>query len=84
MSKNLRPIPEGSGEKRYTVVCHTKEGWENIHQLLCDDNTEEDNIPSHSCECCDDSKMIDTMGTYMLTDAEVEILKNHPQVAVLI
>lgn len=26
MSENLRPIPEGSGEKRYTVVCHTKEG----------------------------------------------------------
>ena len=81
MTENLRPIPEGSGEKRYTVVCHTKEGWENIHQLLCDDNTEEDNVPSHSCECCDDSKMIETMGTYMLTDAEVEILKNHPQVA---
>lgn len=81
MTENLRPIPEGSGEKRYTVVCHTKEGWENIHQLLCDDNTEEDNVPSHSCECCDDSKMIDTMGTYMLTDAEVEILKDHPQVA---
>ena len=81
MTENLRPIPEGSGEKRYTVVCHTKEGWENIHQLLCDDNTEEDSVPSHSCECCDDSKMIDNMGTYMLTDAEVEILKNHPQVA---
>lgn len=81
MTENLRPIPEGSGEKRYTVVCHTKEGWENIHQLLCDDNTEDENIPSHSCECCDDSKMIDNMGTYMLTDAEVEILKDHPQVA---
>lgn len=81
MTQNLRTIPEGSEEKRYTVVCHTKEGWENIHQLLCDDNTEEDNVPSHHCECCDDIKMIDTMGTYMLTDAEVEILKNHPQVA---
>ena len=73
-------VPEGTGKKRYMVVCSNGEDWKSIHEVLIKDGTLEDNIPSDSCECCDESELIDRIGYYLLTDAEVEDIKKHPKV----
>ena len=73
-------VPEGTGKKRYMVVCSNGQDWKSIHELLIKDGTLDDNIPSNSCECCDESKLIDRIGYYLLTDVEVEDIKKHPKV----
>ena len=73
-------VPEGTGKKRYMIVCSNGEDWKSIHEVLIKDGTLEDNIPSDSCECCDESELIDRIGYYLLTDAEVEDIKKHPKV----
>lgn len=76
---DLAFVPE-TGKKEYVIVCHSKEDWESIHELLMQDGTLEDNIPSHSCECINDLRHSDTRGIYLLDDEEVEQIKNHPKV----
>ena len=76
----LPKVPSGSGKKQYAVGCHTPEDWDHIHKVLMEDGTLEDNIPKHSIECVDDKKISKTRAVYLLDDAEVESLTNHPKV----
>ena len=76
----LPKVPSGSGKKRYAVGCYTPEDWDHIHKVLMEDGTLEDNIPKDSIECVDDKKISKTRAIYLLDDAEVESLKNHPKV----
>lgn len=79
-TENNFPTVPDDGEKRYNVICKDGEDWKYIHQLLSEDNTTEENIPTHCCECCNDHVVTECMGTYLLTDDEVELLKQHEKV----
>ena len=79
-TENNFPTVPDDGEKRYDVICKDGEDWKYIHQLLSEDNTTEENIPTHCCECCNDHVVTECMGTYLLTDDEVELLKQHEKV----
>tara|TARA_B100000902_G_C27309265_1_gene917383 strand:+ start:612 stop:3389 length:2778 start_codon:yes stop_codon:yes gene_type:complete len=72
--------PEGTGKKRYTVTCKDIGDWKYIHEVLMEDGTLEDNIPSDKCECVNEYKTCGRIGTYLLSDAEVEDLRNHSKV----
>ena len=76
----LPKVPSGSGKKRYAVGCYTPEDWDHIHKVLMEDGTLEDNIPKDSIECVNDKKISKTRAVYLLDDAEVESLRNHPKV----
>ena len=76
----LPKVPSGSGKKRYAVGCSIPEDWDHIHKVLMEDGTLEDNIPKHTIECVDDKKISKTRAVYLLDDAEVESLTNHPKV----
>ena len=73
-------VPEGTGKKRYIVTCKNSGDWKYIHKVLMEDGTLEDNITSDKCDCVNEYKTCDRIGTYLLDDAEVESLKNHPKV----
>ena len=73
-------VPEGTGKKRYIVTCKDGSDWNHIHKVLMEDGTLEDNIPSDKCDCVNEYKTCDRIGTYLLDDAEVEDLKNHSMV----
>ena len=77
---SLDSVPEGTGKKLYTIGCYTKEDWEHIHEVLMQDGTLEDNIPSSSIECADEKGHSETRGTYLLDDEEAAALKDHPRV----
>ena len=77
---NLAFVPEGTGEKEYYVGCYQAEDWDHIHEILMQDGTLEDNIPSRSVGCvnsCDHSKK---RAIYILDDAEADALRNDPRV----
>lgn len=77
---SLDCVPEGTGKKLYTIGCYTKEDWKHVHEVLMQDGTLEDNIPSSSIECADEKAHSDTRGTYLLDDEEAAALKDHPRV----
>lgn len=66
--------------KYYQVIVKEAKDWQSIHDILMQDGTLEDNIPSHSCECVDDKPHSQTRSTYILTDDEVDDLQNHPSI----
>lgn len=74
--------PEASPttKKEFIVGCYTPEDWEEIHSFLVSNNTSEDNVPSESIECCNETKHSKKRGIYSLTDQEAESLKDHPKV----
>lgn len=67
-------------KKEYYVGCYTDDDWNYVHEILMQDGTLEDNIPSHCCDCVNDCKHSPTRGIYLLTDQEAQELKNHPRV----
>jgi hypothetical protein len=66
--------------KLYAVGCYTAEDWEYIHEILLEDGTLENNIPSESIGCSDLKEHSPTRAVYLLSDEEAEELKNHPKV----
>ena len=77
----LAKEPTGESQKKeYYVGCYKKEDWEFIHEELKKDGSLEDNIPSGSCDVINDCLFSDTIGIYLLNDAEVASLRNHPKV----
>ena len=68
-----------SEKKYYTVI--TEEGcWKDIHDLLCNETCGCDHIPDRVVECYDEVDHIERMGTYLLSDDEATLLKNHENV----
>lgn len=78
--ETLPKEPEGDVKKEYYVGCYTDEDWNYVHEILTQDGTLEDNIPSDSCECSNECKHSPVRGIYLLTDSEAEQLRNHPKV----
>ena len=73
-------VPDGDGEKWYTVVCANGEDWKYIHDRIVEDDCQESNIPTPHRDCVDESKSCSRMGSFLLNDAEAEDLRNHPKV----
>ncbi|NBP02132.1 MAG: hypothetical protein EBU90_18775 [Proteobacteria bacterium] len=71
---------DDNAKKEYVVGCYSAEDWEYIHEVLTTDGTLEDNIPSYSCECCNDCLHSETRGIYLLSDEEAQKLINHSRV----
>ena len=76
----LPTVPEDDGPKKYRVICKTADDWKYIHKLLIEESTSEEYVPDEKCECYKEHKSIPKMGSYSLTDAQVERLKQHDKV----
>lgn len=64
----------------YEICVHTAEDWQYIHEILMQDGTLEDNIPTRSCECISEKCCSPTRSVYMLSDDEVAQLINHEKI----
>jgi len=64
----------------YQICVHYAEDWQYIHDILMQDGTLEDNIPSRSCDCVSDMCCSPTRGVYLLSDDEVAQLINHDKI----
>ena len=69
-----------NSKKEYIVGCFTPDDWTYIHQVLLEDGTLEDNIPSQTVNCVDDYKHSPLRGRYLLNDVEAEQLRSHEKV----
>ena len=78
--KTLPKVPTYGEKKEYVVLCHSKDDWKHIHEVLMQDGTLEDNIPSRSVDCPSSLRHSDVRGVYLLDDDEVGQLRNHPSV----
>ena len=78
-AEGLRFVPEGTGLKVYCVVCQNASDWNEIHNYIINEN-EIDNIPNRKIECTNLKKSCDRIGSYEMSDAEAEQLKNHPKI----
>jgi hypothetical protein len=67
-------------KKYYQLGTYTAEDWQYIHEVLMQDGTLEDNIPSRGIECIDDKLHSETRATYLLSEDEVEQLSKHPKI----
>ena len=64
-------------EKRYYVVGVTEpQVWDCVHEVLTQDGTSDDNIPSRAVECTDLKEHSPTRAVYLLTDEEAEQLSH--------
>jgi len=66
--------------KNYQVKAKTAEAWQRIHTELLSGGTNENHIPSRKCTSKDNVSFSPTRGSYQLSLAEVEELKNHPDI----
>lgn len=71
---------DSNSKKEYIVGCFTPDDWTHIHQVLLEDGTLDDNVPSQTVDCVDDYKHSPVRGRYLLNDAEAEKLRNHEKV----
>ena len=78
-AEGLRFVPDGVGPKVYCVVCANASDWNEIHDYIINKN-EIDGIPNRKIECTNLKKTCNRIGSYMISDAEAEQLKNHPKV----
>ena len=78
-SQGLRFVPEGDVPKVYCVVCANASDWNEIHNYIINEN-EIDGIPNRKIECTNLKKTCDRIGSYEISDAEAEQLRNHPKV----
>lgn len=69
-----------NAKKEYYVGCYSADDWKYIHEILIQDGTLEDNIPSCSCTCINDCIHSPVRGIYLLNDSEANQLKNHSRV----
>ena len=79
--KTWATVPDHPEDKKeYTIGCHEESDWKYIHEILMQDGTLEDNIPSRHVDCTNQFNHSPTRGTYLLDDMEVEALRQHPKV----
>jgi hypothetical protein len=67
-------------QKYYAVGVTTPDAWEYVHNLLTQDGSLDDNIPTRSIECTDLKEHSATRAVYLMTDAEAEQLSGHPDI----
>jgi hypothetical protein len=67
-------------KKRYIVGCTAPADWEYIHELLTQDGTLDDNIPTESITSDDLKEHSPTRASYLLTDAEADLVRDHEKV----
>lgn len=68
-------------KKRYAVGCTAPEDWQYIHELLTQDGTLEDNIPSDAIVVDDIKEHSPTRAVYLLTDEEAALVESHEKVS---
>ena len=78
-AEGLRFVPEGTGPKVYCVVCANASDWVEIHNYIINEN-EIDGIPNRKIECTNPKKTCDRIGSYEMSDAEAEQLRNHSKI----
>lgn len=66
--------------KCYSICCTTAESWQYVHDILTQDGSIDDNIPSRQIEVADIQDHSETRAVYIMTDAEAAQLKNHPDI----
>jgi len=69
-----------SDKKYYAIGTTTPEAWERVHEILTQDGTLEDNIPTRPVECTDLKEHSPTRAVYLLNDEEAAQLSQHPEV----
>ena len=69
-----------SEKKRYVVGCTAAEDWEYIHELLTQDGTLDDNIPTEAITSDDLKEHSPTRASYLLTDEEAALVEAHEKV----
>ena len=69
-----------SEKKRYIVGCTAPADWEYIHELLTQDGTLDDNIPTEAITSDDLKEHSPTRASYLLTDAEADLVRDHEKV----
>ncbi len=69
-----------SEKKRYIVGCTAAADWEYIHELLTQDGTLDDNIPTEAITSDDLKEHSPTRASYLLTDEEADLVRNHEKV----
>ena len=68
-------------KKRYAVGCTAPEDWQYIHELLTQDGTLEDNIPSDAIAVDDLKEHSPTRAVYLLTEEEATLVEAHEKVS---
>lgn len=68
-------------KKRYAVGCTAPEDWQYIHEVLTQDGTLEDNIPSDAIAVDDLKEHSPTRAVYLLTDDEAALVEAHEKVS---
>jgi len=68
-------------KKRYAVGCTAPEDWQYIHELLTQDGTLDDNIPSDAIAVDDLKQHSPTRAVYLLTDEEAALVEAHEKVS---
>tara|TARA_Y100001970_G_scaffold40807_1_gene50319 strand:+ start:478 stop:4686 length:4209 start_codon:yes stop_codon:yes gene_type:complete len=63
----------------YMVIVNLPEDWEVVHNYIINEN-EIDGIPNRKVECSNDQPFSLRTSIYMMSAAEVEVLKTHPKV----
>jgi len=63
----------------YMVIVNLPEDWEEVHNYIINEN-EIDGIPNRKVECSNDQPFSLRTSIYMMSVAEVEVLKTHPKV----
>lgn len=66
--------------KYYQLSTHTELQWDELNAELINRGHTCNYIPDRSVDCVDDQMHSLTRGTYLLTDTEVELLKNDPRI----
>ena len=77
--EGLRFVPEGTGPKVYSVVCANASDWNEVHNYIINEN-EIDGIPNRKVECTNLKKTCNRIGSYEMSDAEAEQLRNHSKI----
>lgn len=69
-----------SEQKHYAISATTEQAWEELHRILTQDGSIDDNIPSRAITCTDLKEHSPTRAVYLMTDDEATQLANHPDI----
>jgi hypothetical protein len=67
-------------QKYYAVGVTTSEVWDNVHRILTQDGSLDDNIPTRPIVCTDTKEHSPTRAVYLMTDEEAAQISNHPDI----